>query len=138
MLFAIVYAVAMLTAARSRLLEGRLLLASLPAFAAAAAAGMFVGGAWGWRAASLGCAGLLAAATWILLAIAIDGAYLSGVYGSFGKAAASFALVSGLLVIELVALVPAFQLKWLRSRAGRRAFGVAPVIAPIASEADAA
>jgi hypothetical protein len=133
--FAALYAIAIATAARSRLAEGRLLLAMLPAFAAAAACGMFAGGAWGWRVASVGCAGLLAVATWILLAICIDGAYLAGVYGAFGKAAATFALISGLLVIELVALVPALQLKWLRSRAGRRAFGVPPRPAAQASPA---
>lgn len=102
-----------------------MVLGSLPAFAACAAVGSFAGGAWGWKVAQVACGGLLVVATWLLLALCLDAAFLAGVYGSFGQAAASFALISGLLVIELVALVPALQLKWLRSRAGRRAFGVA-------------
>ena len=53
-------------------------------------------------------------------------AYLSGVYGAFGKAASSGALLAAALMFEAVALVPALQLKWALTRAGRRAFGVAP------------
>jgi hypothetical protein len=124
--FAAVYLLVVLVAARSRFAEGRVVLGSLPALAACAAIGSFTGGAWGWKVAQVACGGLLAVATWLLLALCLDAAYLTGVYGAFGKAAASFALISGLLVIELVALVPALQLKWLRTRAGRRAFGVGP------------
>jgi hypothetical protein len=53
-------------------------------------------------------------------------AYLSGVYGAFGKAAASGATLAVFLVIEAVAFLPALQLKWALTRAGRRAFGLAP------------
>ena len=122
--FAVVYAIALATVVHSRNWQGQVMLASLPALAACAAAGMFAGRGWGWRVACLACGGLLVVATWILLALCLDAAYLAGVYGSFGKSMAGFALVTGLVVIELVALVPALQLKWLRSRAGRRAFGV--------------
>jgi hypothetical protein len=124
--FAVLYVVAIATVLHSRNGQGRVMLASLPALAACAAAGMFAGRSWGWRVASLACGGLLVVAAWILLALCLDAAYLAGVYGAFGRSMAGFALVAGLLVIELVALVPALQLKWLRSRAGRRAFGVAP------------
>jgi hypothetical protein len=126
LLLALAYAAVVLGAARSRFTEGRVLLDALPAFAACAATGMFIGGRFGWRAACIGCGGLLVVAAWLLLALCIDAAFLTGVYGAFGKAAASFSLITGLLVIELVALVPALQLKWLRTRRGRRAFGVAP------------
>ena len=124
--FAVVYVIALATVVHSRNWQGRVMLASLPALAACGAAGMFAGRGWGWRVASLACGGLLIVATWILLALCLDAAYLAGVYGSFGKSMAGFALVTGLVVIELVALVPALQLKWLRSRAGRREFGVPP------------
>ncbi len=124
-LFAAIYLLAVLGVARSRFAEGRVVLGSLPALAACAAIGSFRGGAWGWKVAQVACGGLLLVATWLLLALCLDAAFLAGVYGAFGKAAASFALISGLLVIELVALVPALQLKWLRTRAGRRAFGIA-------------
>ena len=123
--FAAVYVIALATVVQSRNWQGRVMLASLPALAGCAAVGMFAGRGWGWRVASVACGGLLVVATWILLALCLDAAYLAGVYGAFGKSMAGVALVSGLIVIELVALVPALQLKWLRSRAGRRAFGVA-------------
>jgi hypothetical protein len=126
------YLVAIATVARSRFTEGRLLLALLPAFAGAAAVGTFAGGRWGWRVACIGCGGLLAVAAWLLLALCVDAAFLAGVYGAFGAGAATVALIAGLLVIELVALVPALQLKWLRTRAGRRAYGAA-VAAPAGS-----
>lgn len=122
---ALLYAIALVTVARSRFLEGRLIVASLPALATCAATGTLAGGRWGWKVAQVACGGLCVIAAYLLLALCVDAAYLAGVYGSFGKAAASFALITGLLVIELVALVPALQLKWLRSRAGRRAFGAA-------------
>ena len=123
--FAILYVIAMLFAARSRFAEGRIIVGCLPAFALFAAIGTFVGGTRGWCIACSGCIALCAMAAYLLLALCVDAAYLAGVYGSFGKAAASFAIVTALLVIELVGLVPALQLKWLRSRAGRRAFGLA-------------
>jgi len=45
------------------------------------------------------------------------------VYGAFGKAAATFALVMVALLVELVALLPVVQVKYLMTRSGRRAFG---------------
>jgi hypothetical protein len=51
--------------------------------------------------------------------------YLAGVYGAFGKASSSGILLAMALVVELVALLPALQLKWTMTRAGRRAFGIA-------------
>jgi hypothetical protein len=62
----------------------------------------------------------------LLVRIAISAAFLAGVYGAFGQAAATFALVMVALVIELVALLPIVQVKYLMTRAGRRAFGVPP------------
>ncbi|MEM9488265.1 MAG: hypothetical protein AAGC55_03915 [Myxococcota bacterium] len=53
----------------------------------------------------------------------VSAAFLAGVYGSFGQAAAVLALLGAALVIEAVALLPAFQLKFLLTRAGRRCFG---------------
>jgi len=46
------------------------------------------------------------------------------VYGGFGKAAATFSLVMVALVIELVALLPIVQVKYLMTRAGRRVYGM--------------
>ncbi|HVV88651.1 MAG TPA: hypothetical protein VHE35_36655, partial [Kofleriaceae bacterium] len=61
--------------------------------------------------------------------------YLAGVYGGFGKAASLGALVSMALLVELIGLVPAFQLRWALGRAGRRAFGLAPLWQPPAAPA---
>lgn len=58
----------------------------------------------------------------IIVRLIASAAFLSGVYGAFGKAAASGALVAVALVIELVALLPIVQVKYLMSRAGRRVY----------------
>ncbi len=58
----------------------------------------------------------------LIVRVLVSAAFLAGVYGAFGKAAATFALVAIALVIELVALLPIVQIKYLMSRAGRRAY----------------
>jgi hypothetical protein len=123
---AAVWAAALGFAVRSRFTEGRLVLDALPTLGLCAGVGTLAGGRWGWRVAAIATGGILAVTTWLLLALCVDAAYLAGVYGAFGKAAASMALVSALILIEVVALVPALQLKWLMTRAGRRAFDLPP------------
>jgi len=58
----------------------------------------------------------------IIVRLLASAAFLAGVYGAFGKAAASGALIAVALVIEAVALLPIIQVKYLMSRAGRRAY----------------
>jgi hypothetical protein len=58
----------------------------------------------------------------IIVRLLASAAFLAGVYGAFGKAAASGALIAVALVIEAVALLPIVQVKWLMSRAGRRVY----------------
>jgi hypothetical protein len=66
---------------------------------------------------------LLLALTVLLIArVLISAAFLSGVYGAFGKAAASTALMGVAIVIEVVGLLPLFQIRYMQSRAGRRAY----------------
>ena len=65
---------------------------------------------------------LLALAIGVIVRVLVSAAFLAGVYGGFGQAAATFALVAVALVIELVALLPLVQIKYLMSRAGRRAY----------------
>ncbi len=60
----------------------------------------------------------------LLLRIVVSSAFLAGVYGAFGQAAASAALIGAALVVEVVALLPIVQVKYLMSRAGKRAFAV--------------
>ncbi|HEY1556200.1 MAG TPA: hypothetical protein VGF94_15295 [Kofleriaceae bacterium] len=66
---------------------------------------------------------VLALATLLVVRIVVSAAFLAGVYGAFGQAAAVLVLVGAALVIELVALLPIVQVKYLMSRAGRRAYG---------------
>jgi hypothetical protein len=66
---------------------------------------------------------LLLALTVLLIArVLISAAFLSGVYGAFGKAAASTALMGVAIVVEVVGLLPLFQIRYMQSRAGRRAY----------------
>ena len=65
---------------------------------------------------------LLALAILLIARVLISAAFLSGVYGAFGKAAASTALMGVAIVVEAVGLLPLFQIKYMRSRAGRRAY----------------
>jgi len=58
----------------------------------------------------------------LIARVLVSAAFLAGVYGAFGQAAATFALVAVALLVEVVALVPIFQIKYLMSRAGKRAF----------------
>jgi hypothetical protein len=72
---------------------------------------------------TLASASLMVLATILLIIrVLVSAAFLSGVYGAFGKAAAISALIGVALVVELVALLPLFQIKYLRTRAGRRVY----------------
>jgi hypothetical protein len=93
---------------------------------ALAGVGMLVPGRRGWIASVAGCVGLLVVELTLLLLLLLSASYLAGVYGSFGRGASALALVVAALSIELVALLPALQLKYLLTRSGRRAFGLSP------------
>lgn len=86
-------------------------------------AAMVIRRTWSWWLGVGSCIALLALGVTFLVLIVVSAAFLSGVYGSFGQAGALLALVAAALLIELVALLPAFQLKFLMTRTGRRAFG---------------
>lgn len=79
----------------------------------------------GWWVAVVSASLLVLATILLIIRVLVSAAFLSGVYGAFGKAAAISALIGVALVVELVALLPLFQLKYLRTRAGRRAFAIA-------------
>lgn len=76
-----------------------------------------------WLGVGAGSA-LLVVTVLLIVRILVSAAFLSGVYGAFGKAAALSALIGIALVVELVALLPLFQVKYLMTRAGRRAFAM--------------
>ena len=95
---------------------------------------MFVRNRWGWRVAAGACGLLLLLEVILLVILVMSAAYLSGVFGAFGRGAALMTLLAGFVTIQLIAMLPAFQLKFLMTRAGKRCFGVvsvASVAAPV-------
>jgi len=122
--FAVVYAVAIWKVIPNRLPSAAVHLWTFPLATLAMAAGTLYGNARGWWIAVIAGSAVLLSTFLLIVRIAISAAFLAGVYGAFGKAAASFALVMVALVIELVALLPIVQVKYLMTRAGRRAYGV--------------
>jgi hypothetical protein len=126
LVFAAAYAVVIWKVIPNRLPSATVHLWTFPLASAAMAAGMLLGRRRGWWIAVIAGSFALASMVVLLVRIAISAAFLAGVYGAFGQAAATFALVMIALVIELVALLPIVQIKYLMTRAGRRAFGVPP------------
>jgi hypothetical protein len=105
--------------------EHAVLLWSMVGAVGLAGAGMLWRNRWGWRAAVVGCALLLLVAVLLLVLILLSASFLAGVYGAMGRGAATIAVLAGALVIEFLGLLPAFQLKFLLTRAGRRHFAPA-------------
>jgi hypothetical protein len=122
--FAVVYAAAILLVVPNRLPSAQIHLWSLPIAAAAMAAGTLLGGKRGYWIAVAGGSLQLLSLVVLIARVLLSAAFLAGVYGAFGKAAASGALVGIALVVELVGLLPLFQISYLRSRTGRRTFGI--------------
>lgn len=108
----------------NRMPSGMAHLLAIPVFTVMMAIGTFVGSRFGWWVAVIGGSMLLAATILLIIRILASAAFLAGVYGAFGKAAATFALVSVALIVEFVALLPICQVRFLMSRAGRRACGI--------------
>ena len=123
LLFATAYAVAIWKVIPNRLPSAAAHLWTFPITSLAMAVGMVLGGHAGWWTAVAAGSAALASLFVLIVRILVSAAFLAGVYGAFGKAAATFSLVMIALVIELVALLPIVQVKYLMTRAGRRAFG---------------
>lgn len=126
LVFAGAYAAVIVLVIPNRLPSAAVHLWTFPIAAAAMALGMLLGGARGWWIAVIASSAMLASVFVLIVRIAISAAFLAGVYGAFGQAAATTALVMVAVVVEVVALLPLVQVKYLRSPAGRRAYGVAP------------
>ena len=125
--FAIAYAVILVAVIPPRIASTAIQLWTLPAFTLVMAAGTASIFARrlrtrGRQIAIAGASLVLASTILLIVRVLASAAFLAGVYGAFGKAAASFALVVVALVVELVALLPIVQVKYLLSRAGRRAY----------------
>jgi len=79
----------------------------------------------GWWLAMAAASLLVLITIMLIIRVLVSAAFLSGVYGAFGKAAALSALIGVALVVEAVALLPLFQIKYLMTRAGRRVYSFA-------------
>jgi hypothetical protein len=125
--FAVVYTVMINFVAPTRHGSGKLLLWAIVGSVGLMGVGMLMKGRWGWRAAA-GASGLLLVLELLLLiGILMSAAFLAGVYGAFGRGASMIAILAAVLTIQMIALLPALQLKYLCTRAGRRAFGLKPL-----------
>ena len=108
----------------NRLPSAALHLWTFPLLTLVMAAGTLSGTRIGWWMTVLAGGALLLSVMLVIVRILVSAAFLAGVYGAFGKAAATFSFVSIALIAQVVALIPIFHIKWTMSRAGRRAFGV--------------
>jgi hypothetical protein len=122
--FAAVYAFALWKIIPNRLPSASLHLWTFPLATLVMGAGTLLGGRRGWWIAVVAGSAVLLSTVVLIIRIVVSAAFLAGVYGAFGKAAATFALVMIALVVELVALLPIVQVKYLMTRAGRRTYGV--------------
>jgi hypothetical protein len=122
--FAAFYAIAIWKVIPNRLASASVHMWTFPVATLAMGAGTLLGGRRGWWIAVVGGSAVVLSTIALIVRIVISAAFLAGVYGAFGKAAASFALVMIALAIELVALLPIVQVKYLMTRAGKRAYGV--------------
>jgi hypothetical protein len=120
--FAVAYVIAIAKVIPNRLPSAQLHLWTLPIAMGAMGIGTLLGDRRGWYVALGGGTLLLLSSFLIIVRILISAAFLAGVYGAFGKAVASGALIAVALVIEVVALLPIVQVKYLMSRAGRRVY----------------
>jgi hypothetical protein len=127
-IFAVGYAIAVWRVIPNRLASASLHLWALPVLAQVMALGTL--SAWvpparryGWWAAVVSGSLMLALTVLLIIRVLVSAAFLAGTYGAFGKAAASTAMIGVAVVVEVVALLPIFQIKYLMTRAGRRAFG---------------
>jgi hypothetical protein len=125
--FAIIYAYAVWKVIPNRLPSASLHLWALPVLAQLMALGTLA--AWipavrrhGWWVAVISGSLMLALTVLLIIRVVVSAAFLAGTYGAFGKAAASTALIGVAIVVEVVALLPVFQVKYLMTRAGRRAY----------------
>jgi hypothetical protein len=68
---------------------------------------------------AVGSALLLLSGLFIILGLATSAAYLSGIYGGFGRGSAVVLVVLCLLVFIVICLLPALQLRWVLKRVRR-------------------
>ncbi|HEY5936506.1 MAG TPA: hypothetical protein VIU61_17775 [Kofleriaceae bacterium] len=123
--FGLVYVLCLVFVMPNRLPSAAMHLWTIPIFTFVMAIGTIAGGRVGWWFGVLGGSAVLATTIFAIVRILASAAFLAGVYGAFGKAASTFAFVAVALMVEVVALLPICQVRWLMSRSGRHTYGVA-------------
>jgi hypothetical protein len=137
-IFCVVYLFSVLELSPNRHPWAQALLLCLPLSAGLMAVGTLVGALVkdaklarvGWIVAVAGATSMLVVTVVLLALLLASAAFLSGVYGAIGKGAASGVLAAAALIVEVCGILPAFQLKYLMTRGGRRAFGLTPLWSP--------
>lgn len=124
LLFAISQAILIWRVVPNRLPSAAFHLWTLPIAMFAMGIGTLLRSRIGWKLAVVAGSVALLSTVLLIARIIVSAAFLSGVYGAFGKAAAMTALTSVALIVELVALLPIVQVKYLMSRAGRIVYGM--------------
>jgi hypothetical protein len=124
LLFGAAYAIIISEVIPNRLPSAAFHMWTLPVCTLVMGAGTLYGGRHGWWTAIVAGSALLLSVIVMIVRVLISAAFLAGVYGAFGKAASTFAMVCVALMVEVVALLPIVQIKFLMTRAGRRAYGV--------------
>lgn len=108
----------------NRLPGAALHLWTFPVFTLAMAIGTASGHRIGWWISVLSGGALLLSVALAIVRVLVSVGFLAGVYGAFGKAAAMSSLFAVALMVQVVAMLPIFHVRWLMSRRGKRAFGV--------------
>jgi|MudIll2142460700_1097286.scaffolds.fasta_scaffold03668_3 hypothetical protein len=121
---AVVQAYCVIAVIPNRLPSAALHLWTFPVLTFVMAAGTLSGMRVGWWMSVMAGGALLLSVMLVIVRILISAAFLAGVYGAFGKAAATFSFVAIALIAQVVALIPIFHIRWLMSRRGKRVFGV--------------
>jgi hypothetical protein len=124
LLFGVAQAILIWKVVPNRLPSASIHLWTLPVAMIAMGIGTLVRGRIGWKIAVIAGSVALASTVLLIVRIIVSAAFLSGVYGAFGKAAAMTALTAVALIVELVGLLPIVQVKYLLTRAGRRVYGM--------------
>jgi hypothetical protein len=101
----------------------RLVVVAFAVLLAATAVGLVLRARWG-RLLGLGTSVALLACAFVSIALLVaSAAYLRGIFGGFGEGAALVCLVAVALLVELMVLLPAFQVRFLLRDDVRRHFG---------------
>jgi len=116
LLFALLWAWIGFVVAPSRAMAFSVALAVLCALHVVAGIGLILETKWSRRAGILAAATGIVFASIVLVLLVASAAYLDGVYGALGKGMAVLGLVAAALVVEVFALLPLFQLRFLLGR----------------------